>query len=267
MNRIIDLPNPFESAPEAGRPAAAAFVPKPGAAAVGPSSPEVATSAPGMARSEFESQAKATEGKAGMAGDAMICPVRRSTAGTGLRVGVSGAGLTATSEFMGVTAGETAPSFSSLNSFSGIGSAREASAMLHPGVVDGPTTSLAGRDSGDRAERRPSNLRDGASEEWSRSAPGQPQPKAPTGGDGVERHATNSPVSASETRGGAGDDCSVGKRGVWPHHDGQACALRSNVEPELDVTARRDEQPNSDVIDIPAFLQRNPDNTFRFPSA
>jgi hypothetical protein len=24
---------------------------------------------------------------------------------------------------------------------------------------------------------------------------------------------------------------------------------------------------NSDVIDIPAFLQRNPDNTFRFPSA
>lgn len=53
MNRIIDLPNPFESAPEAGRPAAAAFVPQPGAAAVGASSPEVrATSAPGMARSD-----------------------------------------------------------------------------------------------------------------------------------------------------------------------------------------------------------------------
>jgi len=53
MTRIIDLPNPFESAPEAGRPAAAAFVPQPGAAAVGISSPEVeATIAPGMARSE-----------------------------------------------------------------------------------------------------------------------------------------------------------------------------------------------------------------------
>ena len=47
MTRIIDLPNPFESAPEAGRPAAAAFVPQPGAAAVGISSPEVeATIAP-----------------------------------------------------------------------------------------------------------------------------------------------------------------------------------------------------------------------------
>jgi len=29
MNRIIDLPNPFESAPEAGRPAGAAFSPSP----------------------------------------------------------------------------------------------------------------------------------------------------------------------------------------------------------------------------------------------
>lgn len=46
-----------------------------------------------------------------------------------------------------------------------------------------------------------------------------------------------SPSQANETRGGAGDDCSVGKRGVWPHHDGQVSALRSNVEPELDVTA------------------------------
>lgn len=53
MTRIIDLPNPFESATEAGRPAAAAFVPQPRAAAVGISSPEVeATIAPGMARSE-----------------------------------------------------------------------------------------------------------------------------------------------------------------------------------------------------------------------
>lgn len=49
----------------------------------------------------------------------------------------------------GATAGETAPSFSSANNFSGIGSARGTSAMLHPGVVDGPTASLAGRDSGD----------------------------------------------------------------------------------------------------------------------
>ena len=49
------------------------------------------------------SQAKATEGKAGMAGgdDA---PVRRSTAGTGLRVGEASADLPATSEIMGVTA-------------------------------------------------------------------------------------------------------------------------------------------------------------------
>jgi hypothetical protein len=57
-----------------------------------------------------------------------------------------------------VTGGESAAqSFSSLNSFSGIGSARETSAMLHPGAVDGSTTKLAGRDSGDRAERRSPN--------------------------------------------------------------------------------------------------------------
>ena len=54
----------------------------------------------------IQSQAKATEGKAGMAG--VTGPVRRSTAGTGLQVGESGAALTATSEFMDVTAGETA---------------------------------------------------------------------------------------------------------------------------------------------------------------
>lgn len=47
----------------------------------------------------------------------------------------------------GVTAGETAPiqpktatSFSRVGTTTGIGSARDASAMLHPGVVDGPTT-------------------------------------------------------------------------------------------------------------------------------
>lgn len=54
----------------------------------------------------LESQAKATEGNAGMAG--VTGAVRRSTAGTGLRVGESGVDLTATSEFMDVTAGETA---------------------------------------------------------------------------------------------------------------------------------------------------------------
>lgn len=56
----------------------------------------------------IESQAKATEGKAGMAGG-VEAPVRGSTAGTGLRVGEASADLPATSEFMDVTAGETAP--------------------------------------------------------------------------------------------------------------------------------------------------------------
>lgn len=51
---------------------------------------------------EFESQAKATEGKAGMAG--VNGPVRRSTAGTGLRVGEASADLPATDEVMAVTA-------------------------------------------------------------------------------------------------------------------------------------------------------------------
>jgi hypothetical protein len=50
MNGIIDLPNPFESTPEAGRPAGAAFPSSPAhAAPVGFSSPEAATNAPGMA--------------------------------------------------------------------------------------------------------------------------------------------------------------------------------------------------------------------------
>ncbi len=55
---------------------------------------------------KIESLAKATRGKAGTAGGA--APVRRSTAGTGLRVGAAGAALPATSELMDVTAGETA---------------------------------------------------------------------------------------------------------------------------------------------------------------
>jgi len=97
-----------------------------------------------------ESQAKATRGKtASPDQDPQV------SAPTGLRVGSSVVGSrTATSERMDATAGETAPSFSSANSFSGIGSARGTSAMLHPGAEDGSTASLAGRDSGDRAERR-----------------------------------------------------------------------------------------------------------------
>lgn len=62
------------------------------------------------------SQAKATEGKAGMAG--VTGPVRRSTAGTGLRVGESARtdrlsmpalGYASNVSEIGVTAGETAP--------------------------------------------------------------------------------------------------------------------------------------------------------------
>lgn len=52
---------------------------------------------------EKESLAKATKGKAGMA--VVTGHVRRSTAGTGLRVGVASAVLPTTSEFMDVTAG------------------------------------------------------------------------------------------------------------------------------------------------------------------
>lgn len=67
----------------------------------------------GVKRGRFEescdqSQAKATEGKAGMA-EAECGLVRRSTAGTGLQVGEASADLPATSEIMDVTAGETAP--------------------------------------------------------------------------------------------------------------------------------------------------------------
>ena len=51
--------------------------------------------------------AKATKGKTGTAG--VKDPVRRSTTGTGLRVGAASAVLPATSEVMDVTAGETAP--------------------------------------------------------------------------------------------------------------------------------------------------------------
>ncbi len=56
-----------------------------------------------------QSRAKATEGKAGMAGGTPT--VRGSTAGTGLRVGEAVAVQPATSEIMDATAGETAPKF------------------------------------------------------------------------------------------------------------------------------------------------------------
>lgn len=55
-----------------------------------------------------KSRAKATRGKTGTAG--VNGPVRRSTTGSGLLVGVASADLPATSEHMDVTAGETAPS-------------------------------------------------------------------------------------------------------------------------------------------------------------
>jgi hypothetical protein len=70
------------------------------------------------------------------------------------------------------------PSFSSANSFSGIGSARGTSAMLHPGAVDGSTTKLAGRDSGDRAERRSTNFGScGSAESRSAECPLTPDAK------------------------------------------------------------------------------------------
>lgn len=75
------------------------------------SSPDVAETTPASvspADAGTLSQAKATEGKAGMA-VVHDDHVRRSTAGTGLQVGEAGADQPATSEFMDVTAGETAP--------------------------------------------------------------------------------------------------------------------------------------------------------------
>lgn len=93
---------------------------------------------------------------------------------------------------------ETATISSSLNTFSGIGSARETSAMLHPGVVDGPTASLAGRDSGDSVERHAPN----SSPATSQGADGHPEPSSdalPAGplkgaANGKSGHAvTNSP--------------------------------------------------------------------------
>jgi hypothetical protein len=124
----------------------------------------------GSPASSQESQAKATRGKPGMAG--ADGAVRRNNRREGLRVGEPtrigklswpALGRTSNVSDLGVTAGETAPSLNSANSFSVLGSARGTSAMLHPGAEDGSTASLAGRDSGDRAERRSANsVTDGA---------------------------------------------------------------------------------------------------------
>jgi len=75
-------------------PAASSFAPSPRGVAAGATNPV----------------AKATEGKAGTA--VVTGHVRRSTTGTGLRVGVADAVRPATSEVMDVTAGETAPNSS-----------------------------------------------------------------------------------------------------------------------------------------------------------
>lgn len=65
-----------------------------------------------------------------------------------------------------------------------------------------------------------------------------------SGGADTESDGGTSP--SNETRGGAGDDCSVGKRGAWPNHDGQVCAQRLNVENQNpDVTGGESAAPNS----------------------
>lgn len=104
----------------------------------------------------LESQAKEPKANAGSAVTTWGRPVW-------VRVGSSLVGSrTATSENMDATVGrDRQPSLCSANSFSALGSARGTSAMLHPGAEDGSTTSLAGRDSGDRAERRSSNFSSG----------------------------------------------------------------------------------------------------------
>jgi len=76
-----------------------------------------------------QSQAKATEGKAGMA--VVMDHVRRSTAGTGLLVGEAVAVQPATSEIMDVTAGETAPTPPQVD--------REAVARIVEGHLDSHT--------------------------------------------------------------------------------------------------------------------------------
>ena len=68
-----------------------------------------------------------------------------------------------------------------------------------------------------------------------------------SGGADTESDGGTSP--SNETRGGAGDDCSVGKRGAWPHHDGQVCAQRLNVENQNpDVTGGESAAPNSPAV-------------------
>lgn len=87
------------------------------------------------------SQAKATEGKAGMAGD-VCAPVRRSTAGLVLRVGEASADLPATSEHMGVTGGESAAT--NFNSGAALGSQSTVSGQCAPPETFSNAASAAG---------------------------------------------------------------------------------------------------------------------------
>ena len=59
------------------------------------------------------------------------------------------------------------------------------------------------------------------------------------GRDSRERPAPLSPAKASETRGGTGNDCSVGKRGAWSPEASDGIA-EGERQPEASVTGRRD---------------------------
>jgi len=169
----------------------------------------------------LESLAKATRGNAGMAG--VTGPVRRSTAGTGLRVGEASADLPTTSEFMDVTAGETAPNSNS-------------------GRAVGPCSGIKCG-----VDRTQSCLRDN----------GQ-----------ASNDADVSVVTAGETapNSSSGDGLGIHEPGsmTWGGRDA-ATAPSGRADESAKCPAVTGS--NSDMIDIPAFLKRNPDNTFRFPSA
>lgn len=56
-------------------------------------------------------------------------------------------------------------------------------------------------------------------------------------GDG---DAKELPAPANETRGGTGDDCSVGKRGAWPPQGGESSRPLVKACDDEGLTARRD---------------------------
>lgn len=96
-----------------------------------------------------QSQAKATEGKAGTA--VVTGHVRGSTAGTGLRVGVASADLPATSEYMGVTAGrDRRPIF--------CGGGAVAARLAHNQKVDGSSPSPATSSSDGLGTHQPGSI-------------------------------------------------------------------------------------------------------------